>query len=98
MTFTCVTNAEEWTIQLYRGEVSEMERIIHGKTPLHTVFKALPNRGEIRLTTPIKEAVFQFFTANAYDLVCNSLNRSLRGADKELMEQVLNEVKAQQTA
>lgn len=86
MTFVCATKTSEWGIQIRRGEVYEMERVIYGDFPIHTSFKAHPNTGELRLTTPIKEAVFEFFTENTYDLVCNSLVKCLRGAEKELME------------
>ena len=87
MTFFCTTEELEWQIQIRRGEVYEMERVIYGYPATHTSFKARPNTGGLRLTTPIKESVFKFFDDNAYDVVCNSLAECLRGTDKALMEQ-----------
>lgn len=89
MTFFCTTEELEWQIQIRRGEVYEMERVIYGYPATHTSFKASPNKGELRLTTPIKESVFKFFDDNAYDVVCNSLAECLRGTDKALMEQTI---------
>lgn len=89
MTFFCTTEELEWQIQIRRGEVYEMERVIYGYPATHTSFKARPNTGELRLTTPIKESVFKFFDDNAYDVVCNSLAECLRGTDKALMEQTI---------
>ena len=94
MTFFCTTEKLEWQIQIRRGEVYEMKRIIYGYSATHTSFKAHPNTGEFRLTTPIKESVFEFFTENAYDVVCDSLTRCLRGADRELIEQVMEKQEA----
>ena len=89
MTFFCTTEKLEWQIQIRRGEVNEMERVIYGYPAIHTSFKTSPNKGEHRLTTPIKESVFKFFDDNAYDVVCNSLAECLRGTDKALMEQTI---------
>ncbi len=87
MTFFCTTEELEWQIQIRRGEVYEMERVIYGYPATHTSFKARPNTGEHRLTTPIKESVFKFFADNTYDEVCASLANHLTGTDKAMMEQ-----------
>lgn len=87
MTFFCTTEELEWQIQIRRGEVYEMERVIYGYPATHTSFKARPNTGEHRLTTPIKESVFKFFVDNTYDEVCASLASRLTGTDKAMMEQ-----------
>lgn len=87
MTFFCTTRKQEWQVQIRRGVVYEMKRVVYGYPATHTSFKARPNTGEHRLTTPIKESVFKFFVDNTYDEVCASLANHLTGIDKAMMEQ-----------
>ena len=87
MTFFCTTRKQEWQVQIRRGVVYEMKRVVYGYPATHTSFKARPNTGELRLTTPIKESVFKFFADNTYDEVCASLANHLTGTDKAMMEQ-----------
>lgn len=87
MTFFCTTRKQEWQVQIRRGVVYEMKRVVYGNSAIQTSFKAHPNTGELRLTTPIKESVFKFFADNTYDEVCASLASRLTGTDKAMMEQ-----------